>query len=124
MPRRPRRPCTKPGCRALVEGGGRCPEHPYPPRFRGEVERESDARRGGARTRGYDSTWERLRKLKLANDPLCEACLSVGVIEAADTVDHVTPLRDGGPRLEMGNLQSLSRICHARKTAAETKARR
>jgi 5-methylcytosine-specific restriction protein A len=36
-------------------------------------------------------------------------------------VDHIVPLRAGGARLEVGNLQALCNRCHNRKTAGDTR---
>ena len=57
-----------------------------------------------------------------AAHPLCAACLAAGVIAAAEEVDHITPLADGGSH-DASNLQSLCRDCHLRKTAAENAGR-
>ena len=51
-------------------------------------------------------------------DPLCAHCLAKGHTMPATLVDHIVPLPEG-PRLDMDNLQSLCRSCHAKKTAAD-----
>ena len=64
--------------------------------------------------------WQRLRRLKLAEHPLCQACLQVGRIEPATVVDHHTPVTAGGeafPALDL--LASLCMPCHNRKSCAE-----
>jgi 5-methylcytosine-specific restriction enzyme A len=38
--------------------------------------------------------WQRLRLLKLQQNPLCEACLQVGEIEPAVAVDHRNPISE------------------------------
>ena len=125
MPLRPPRPCTKPGCRALVRGASRCPAHPYPPRERDpEKAKAYDQERGSARARGYDKDWEDVRRAKLTRDPCCEPCEVEGRTTAATEVDHKVPLRDGGARLDPDNLQSICHGHHARKTARETRERR
>lgn len=122
MPRRAPRPCSKPGCGALTTTG-RCAAHPPPQRQYGKAERAYDAERGSARARGYDAAWERLAKAFLREHPLCAACDAEGRTTAAELVDHVAELRDGGARLDASNLQSLCRRCHARKSAAVAKER-
>lgn len=122
MPTRAPRPCSKAGCSQLT-ATGRCAEHPPALRARGKADRRYDDARGGARERGYDATWERLARSFLREHPLCAACEAEGVTAAAELVDHVRELRDGGARLDESNLQSLCRRCHARKTAAVAKER-
>ena len=64
--------------------------------------------------------WLRLRRLKLATNPLCESCLQVGRIECANAVDHKTPIANGGEAFPaLDKLASLCTSCHSRKTAAE-----
>ncbi|NOG53131.1 MAG: HNH endonuclease [Planctomycetes bacterium] len=76
-----------------------------------------------AAARGYDRTWRRLRRMYLARHPLCEHCLRYDDVTPATEVDHIVSLRDGGERLDVNNLQSLCRACHARKTAQEQRDR-
>jgi 5-methylcytosine-specific restriction endonuclease McrA len=49
---------------------------------------------------------------------VCKTC-----DRAANEVDHVTPLRDGGAKYDLENLQALCKSCHSRKTAAEMNGR-
>jgi 5-methylcytosine-specific restriction endonuclease McrA len=49
--------------------------------------------------------------------PICEHC---GVAPSR-MVDHVVPLRAGGARLEVANLQALCNRCHNQKTAGDTR---
>lgn len=64
----------------------------------------------------YNSrAWKRLRKQKLAADPLCEYCLP-GKITAATDVDHVVAIEKGGDPLAWDNLRSACHECHSRKT--------
>lgn len=55
----------------------------------------------------------------LSSHPLCVHCLERGRYTAAEEVDHVVALGNGGEDDE-GNLQSLCRPCHVQKTAADT----
>jgi 5-methylcytosine-specific restriction protein A len=64
--------------------------------------------------------WERLRRLKLQQHPLCQSCLQLGRIEPAVAIDHRTPIKRGGeafPALDL--LASLCVRCHNAKTRAE-----
>ena len=69
--------------------------------------------------RGYDWTWERLSRMIRRERPICEHC---GVAPSR-MVDHIVPLRAGGARLEVENLQALCLPCHASKTRSERKQR-
>ena len=69
--------------------------------------------------RGYDGTWQKLRRYKLAGDPFCVVCN-----RSADQVDHIVPINDGGDRLDPQNLQSMCQGCHSRKTAIDKKNRK
>ena len=62
--------------------------------------------------------WRRVRRLKLAMQPLCEVCLSIGLVVPASHVDHIVAIHDGGEPLDLDNLQSLCASCHSRKTAS------
>lgn len=112
MPTKAPTTCRRLGCRGLVRAGvcSAC----------GPVRRESavehDERRGSSRERGYDARWERVRRMHLAGEPLCRMCQQAGRVTLAVLVDHITPIRDGGERLDDDNLQSLCRRCHDEKT--------
>jgi len=51
--------------------------------------------------------------------PICEHC---GVAPSR-MVDHIVPLRAGGARLDLANLQALCLTCHAAKTRSERRRR-
>ena len=54
---------------------------------------------------------------------LCEHCFINGTIQAAEEVDHVIPHRnDAKLFFDPDNLQLLCTVCHAKKTASETRA--
>ena len=64
--------------------------------------------------------WQRLRRHKLREDPLCEVCLKVGFIEPAVAVDHIQPLKAGGvPYPGLAELASLCASHHNLKTRGE-----
>jgi 5-methylcytosine-specific restriction protein A len=69
--------------------------------------------------RGYDWTWERLSRMIRRERPICEHC---GVAPSR-MVDHIVPLRAGGARLDLANLQALCLPCHASKTRSERRRR-
>lgn len=106
------RPCRQPGCSSYQVDGGYCEQHQ-----RTDYAHYDD-RRGTAAQRGYDARWRRVRNRKLNRNPMCEHCER----KPATDVDHIVPIRNGGARLRMSNLQSLCRPCHATKTAREQRA--
>lgn len=59
------------------------------------------------------AAWISLRKVQLAKEPLCRYCKQLGVLRAANTVDHVIPHK-GNRELfyDSSNLQSLCKVCH------------
>jgi 5-methylcytosine-specific restriction protein A len=110
MPYGLRQRCTYPGCQELLEPGkhGRCKDHPYP-----------DAHDANSK-KLYDSwQWKRLRKRQLAMQPWCEECLKSGIYTSASEVDHKEPHNGDPTKFFTGQLQSLDKICHSRKTASE-----
>ena len=63
--------------------------------------------------------WRTLRKMFLAQNPLCVHCLAAGITKAADHVDHIVEINKGGAALDWNNLQPLCLSCHAKKTASK-----
>jgi 5-methylcytosine-specific restriction enzyme A len=64
--------------------------------------------------------WQKLRRHKLREHPLCEACLQLGSIVPATTVDHRVAISAGGdPFPPPDKLASLCERCHNAKTRAE-----
>lgn len=107
MPSRSAKSCLKPGCRTLVRGASRCPEHI----------REQEQARGTATQRGYDSDWRKLRAAHIASHPTCS---QPGCTLPATDVDHVIAHRGNDAlRLDPGNLQSFCHGHHSQKTVSE-----
>ena len=63
---------------------------------------------------GFHQTarWRRLRKLQLAQEPMCKFCLERGVVTAANVVDHAVPHKGDWTAFVTGKLQSLCASCH------------
>ena len=116
MPYAPKRPCSWPGCGRLTDDG-RCAEHER------QGLRDGDRRRGSSASRGYGFHWQKARLAYLAQNPLCAQCRASGRIVPATVVDHVVPHK-GNSKLfwDSGNLQSLCKRCHDRKTGGEGRA--
>ena len=67
----------------------------------------------------YDYRWRKFRAWFLSRHPVCKSC-----DRAAKEVDHIQPLRDGGEKYDLENLQALCKSCHSRKTQAEMNGRK
>jgi 5-methylcytosine-specific restriction protein A len=113
-PMAPKRPCSWPGCGALVDSG-RCDVH------RRKERREIDERRKDdpAHTFYSSAAWRAARAAHLSAEPLCREHRKRGQVVAADTVDHIVPMRKGGPPFDDSNLQSLCAPCHSAKSIKE-----
>ena len=111
-----RRPCPGKGlrrgqCSNLVARGVSCCPECLP--YAKATIREYDHRRGNAQERGYDSTWAKVRAMKLAADPLCEEHLSQGHVVSAVMVHHIRAVETHPElRLVMANMRSLCTPCH------------
>lgn len=103
MPTRPKHACNYPGCTVLVSGRY-CDRHTKAVRDQYEGQRET------ATERGYDARWARVRRMKLARDPLCERCIAKGAtVNRAELVHH----KDRNPKNNNeANLESLCHWCH------------
>lgn len=65
--------------------------------------------RPSSRKRGYNSTWEKVRTMKLSENPLCEQCKAMSRITEAVLVHHI----NSNPRDNRAeNLMSVCRPCH------------
>lgn len=112
MPRKPKRPCSHPGCPRLTDGRF-CEEHQ-----KQENKRYEKYDRDPAMRRRYGRTWKRIRDRHIAEHPLCEVCKKQGRITPAEEVHHIKPLSQGGTH-DDSNLMSLCKECHSRITAKE-----
>lgn len=72
----------------------------------------------------YDAKWDSLRAYKLRISPLCELCMKASKAAEAVQVDHIVPIKSGGARLDLANLQSLCLSCHGRKSLIEYNQRK
>ena len=114
MPTAPPRACK---CGALVTDGRTC----------STCKREREQRRGTAHQRGYDKRWARYARDFRARFPFCgqrvdgrfysehSLCTREGVKRLGDVVDHITPIRDGGPVFDPSNHQTLCARCNVIK---------
>lgn len=107
MPRKPKRPCSYPGCPELVDGRF-CTAHEKKENRRYEkYQRDPETRRR------YGRAWKRIRDRYIKAHPLCEECKRNGKLTPSEEVHHVVPFREGGTHKE-SNLMALCKSCHSR----------
>ena len=86
MPRKPKRPCSWPGCPNLTEGRF-CEEHQ-----KEENRRYEKYGRDPAVRRRYGRAWKRIRDKYASEHPLCEQCLKEGRYVKTEEIHHKLPL--------------------------------
>jgi 5-methylcytosine-specific restriction endonuclease McrA len=63
--------------------------------------------------RGYGNDWRKLSIHKRTIDPLCEHCLTKGMVKPATEVHHIIAIaRAPHKRLDIDNLMSVCHACH------------
>lgn len=112
MPRKPKRPCSAPGCPGLTRE-----------RFCEIHAQEADKnyrkfQRDPRINRRYGARWRRIRAAYISQHPLCEDCQAQGKITPVAEVHHVLPLEHGGSH-DFSNLRSLCKPCHSRQSALD-----
>ena len=112
MPKKPKRPCSHPGCPKLTDGRF-CEEHQ-----RQENKRYEKYDRSPEMKKRYGIAWKRVRDRHIAQHPLCEVCKRNGNLTPAEEVHHIVPLSQGGTH-DDSNLMSLCKSCHSEITAKE-----
>ncbi len=70
------------------------------------------------------AAWLKLRNYKRLLNPICESCAKLDLIIPFNTIDHIIPISEGGEPLDLANLQTLCKQCHAIKTGKETSKRK
>ena len=107
MPRKPKRPCSYPGCPHLTDGRF-CEEH-----ARAEAKRYEKYDRDPAVRRRYGRAWKRIRDRYAEAHPLCELCKQNGKLTPTEEIHHKLPLSEGGTHATE-NLIALCKSCHAK----------
>lgn len=108
MPNAAPRPCSHPGCGALVrDGTGRCSKHPKATWVKSSPVKRVTGRR-----------LQKLRAELFARDPLCAECRRQGRVTLATQRDHRVSLEEGGTE-DLENIQGLCHDCHDAKSKAE-----
>ena len=107
MPKKPKRPCSYPGCPNLTDGQY-CDEHEAAARRQyNRYGRPADS------NKKYGRAWKRIRDRYAAAHPLCEMCLKEGRLTPVEEVHHIVPLSQGGTHRN-DNLMSLCQSCHTK----------
>jgi 5-methylcytosine-specific restriction protein A len=112
MPRKPKRPCSYPGCPRLTDGRY-CDEHQ-----KLTDKQYNKYQRNPEHRKRYGRAWKRIRDRYIKTHPLCEECYKQGRLTAAEEVHHVLPLSKGGTH-DNDNLMSLCKACHSSITARD-----
>jgi 5-methylcytosine-specific restriction protein A len=110
MPRKPKRPCSYPGCPRLTDNRY-CDEHQ-----RLTDKQYNKFRRNPEHRKRYRRAWKRIRDRYIKAHPLCEECFKNNRLNPAEEVHHIIPLAKGGTH-DDDNLMSLCKACHSRITA-------
>lgn len=112
MPKKPKRPCSAPGCPKLTDERF-CEEHQK------EANRNYEKYdRDSAVRRRYGRAWKRIRDRHISLHPLCEECKKNGKLTPVEEVHHIIPLSRGGTHAA-DNLMSLCKSCHSKITALD-----
>ena len=106
MPRKPKRPCSYPGCPNLCDGRY-CPEHQQ--KVNSNYEKYG---RDPATKKRYGRAWKRIRDKYAAEHPFCELCFERGIIVETQEIHHKKPLSEGGTH-DWSNLIALCKSCHS-----------
>lgn len=107
MPKKPKRPCSHPGCPNLTDGRF-CEEHEK----LANQNYEKYGRNKNSKRR-YGRAWKRIRDKYVSQHPFCEACYEKGILVETEEVHHKKPLSEGGTH-ERDNLIALCKSCHSR----------
>lgn len=112
MPRKPKRPCSRPGCPELTHQRF-CVAH-----AKEEARRYERYQRDPATRKRYGRAWRKIRDHFIKANPLCEECKRKGKLTAAQEVHHILPLSRGGTHDE-SNLMSVCTSCHSSISARD-----
>lgn len=114
MPHKPLKPCRYAGCPNLTDGYF-CPIHK-----KMEDQKYNKYQRNQEVQSFYNSNaWRKLRARFLVEHPFCVECRKYGRLTKATIVDHIVPIRQGGPAMDEDNLQPLCWSCHSSKSIKE-----
>ena len=83
MPRKPKRPCSYPGCPNLTDGRY-CPEHQQ--KVNSNYEKYG---RDKSTKKRYGRAWKRIRDKYASEHPFCELCFERGIIVETEEIHHL-----------------------------------
>lgn len=107
MPRRPRVPCTVPGCPETTPRGGRCEEHA-----------RQDATRRDAQGAYKRTAWQRARRAFLYANPWCVLCGRTAQVADHHPVSRRDLVAQGEAKPDAPkHLRPLCTRCHNKETA-------
>lgn len=112
MPKKPKRPCSYPGCPELTDSRF-CEQH-----AKQEAKRYEKYDRDPVTRKRYGREWKRIRDRYIVEHPLCEECKKKGKLTPVQEVHHIIPLSKGGTHAE-DNLMSLCTPCHSEVSARD-----
>lgn len=116
--------CCHHGCDDLaLQGKSHCALHEERRKAKADA-RKAKAKQSAkvqARAALYgERRWKDERRSFLERNPLCVDCNELGLVVAANEVDHIKPHRgDRTLFYDRNNWQALCKSCHSRKTAQE-----
>ena len=119
MALRPLKPCSAPGCQALVRGARYCDKHEHLAAAWATSKRAD-------RTGMTGRPWRRQRDQILSRDGYlcqCQECRDKGRLMVASEVDHIIPVSQGGSD-DPENLCAIAAECHRKKTQKESRMAR
>jgi 5-methylcytosine-specific restriction protein A len=107
VPRKPRNPCSVPGCPELTSGG-RCADH----------KRQDKARRDADGSAVYGTTrWQRIRKAYLYAHPWCVLCMAQATVADHYPLSRRELVDRGVDPDTPTHLRPLCVACHNKETA-------
>lgn len=107
MPRKPKGPCSHPGCPNLTDGRF-CEEH-----AKLVNQNYEKYKRDPQSKRRYGRAWKRIRDKYVSMHPFCELCYGKGILVETEEVHHKKKLSDGGTH-DRDNLIALCKSCHSK----------
>lgn len=107
MPRKPKHPCSYPGCPELTDKRY-CEAHEKMMNQSYEKYERSKSNK-----RRYGRAWKRIRDKYVSQHPFCEICYENGILVETEEVHHKKPLSEGGTH-DRDNLIALCKSCHSR----------
>lgn len=120
----PKKLCSFVGCRAIIDHNNdgtspRCEKHKREYKVTPPEERQKKyGHQFDENGKPIYSTWrwKKLRREKVAINPICEHCEKNDIATPVEEVDHIIEIEDGGAIWDIKNLQSLCKRHHIIKT--------